>query len=330
MLTAALAAMALLNPDSLVLEGKVGPGKGKHVVLIAGDEEYRSEEMLPQLAKILAERHGFTCTVLFPLNEKGEIDPNSQGRQSSLEPLKTADLCIIMLRFRQWEDAQMKRFVDYYLSGKPIIALRTSTHAFAYPVDSASAYRRYGWQSKEWRGGFGKQVVGENWVSHWGAHGTQATRGHGVSKHPVLRGVEGVFGPTDVYEAGAPADAEVLMRGEVVAGMKPTDPPAEGRKKTAAGVEQGLNDPMMPIVWVREPMNEAGVKNRIMACTMGAATDFESGGFRRLLVNGVFWATGLEVPDTANVDLVGKFDPSPFGFDGFRKGLKPQDYGKLE
>ncbi|MFM8287953.1 MAG: hypothetical protein ACKOGA_14630, partial [Planctomycetaceae bacterium] len=42
----------------IVLEGKAGPGKGKHVVLVSGDEEYRSEETLPALAKILAERHG--------------------------------------------------------------------------------------------------------------------------------------------------------------------------------------------------------------------------------------------------------------------------------
>ena len=38
----------------LVFEGADGPGKGKHVVLVSGDEEYRSEEALPQLAKILA------------------------------------------------------------------------------------------------------------------------------------------------------------------------------------------------------------------------------------------------------------------------------------
>ena len=43
----------------LEFEGKSGPGKGKHIVFIAGDEEYRSEESLPMLAKILSQRHGF-------------------------------------------------------------------------------------------------------------------------------------------------------------------------------------------------------------------------------------------------------------------------------
>ena len=54
----------------VVYEGGEGPGKGKHVVLISGDEEYRSEEALPQLGKILAKRHGFKCTVLFAINKQ--------------------------------------------------------------------------------------------------------------------------------------------------------------------------------------------------------------------------------------------------------------------
>jgi hypothetical protein len=51
-----------------VFKGDTGPGKGKHVVLIAADDEYHSEEMLPQLANILSQRHGFTCDVLFSIN----------------------------------------------------------------------------------------------------------------------------------------------------------------------------------------------------------------------------------------------------------------------
>ncbi len=54
----------------LVFDGFDGPGKGKHIVLITGDEEYRSEEALPQLAKILARHHGFKCTVLFAIDRK--------------------------------------------------------------------------------------------------------------------------------------------------------------------------------------------------------------------------------------------------------------------
>jgi hypothetical protein len=129
-----------------------------------------------------------------------------------------------------------------------------------------------------------------------------------------------------VYEAAPPADAEVLMRGEVLQGMQPRDAPAVGRKKTATGLEQGINDPMMPIVWLRNPVNASGRTNQILTCTMGAATDFENAGFRRLLVNGVYWSSGLPVPPSAAVGLIGDYKPSAFGFGGFRRGVKPADF----
>ncbi len=298
----------------LILEGQDGPGKGKHVVLLAGDEEYRSEEMLPQLARILAERHGFKVTVSFPVNEKGQIEPNSQKKQIGLEALETADLVVMMLRFRQWPAADMKRFVDRYLAGVPIVAIRTSTHAFNYPNDSTDPYRRYGWTSREWKGGFGEQVLGETWISHWGNHGSQGTRGMAVAEHPILSGVNDVFGTTDVYEAAPPEDAKILMRGEVVDGMKPGDPPAKGKKITNQGVEQELNQPMMPILWLLERTNEAGKSNRIVTTTMGAATDFLNEGFRRVVVNSVFWGLKLPISTKTNVDLVGEYKPSKFGF----------------
>src|SRR5262249_33082591 len=62
-------AFARADDPWIVLKGSEGPGKGKHIVLVSGDEEYRSEESLPQLAKILSKHHGFTCTVLFAIDK---------------------------------------------------------------------------------------------------------------------------------------------------------------------------------------------------------------------------------------------------------------------
>lgn len=312
LLTAGLLAA---DADWLVVEPN-NPN-GKHVVLLAGDEEYRSEEALPQLARILAKHHGFKCTVLFSINDRGEIDPEQRKNQPGLESLKSADLVVMALRFREWPDEQMRHFDDYLKRGKPIVALRTSTHAFNH---TSGPYERYGASSKTWPGGFGRQILGETWVSHWGDHGKQATRGVIATKHPILNGVDGVFGTTDVYEAHPPADARILMRGEVVAGMSPQDFPAAGRKRDVRGVEQGINDPMMPILWTREVDGR-----RVVACTMGAATDFLNEGLRRLVANAVYWALEMPVPRTADVGLVGEYKPSPFGFGGFRRGVKPSD-----
>jgi hypothetical protein len=318
--------------DGVIYEGKAGAGKGKHVVCLTGDEEYRSEEGLPMLAKILAERHGFKCTVLFALNpQTGEIDPNNSTNIPGIESLDTADLVVMLWRFRELPDDKMKHFVDYLLAGKPIIALRTSTHAFAYNKNRQSAYAKYGWQGKEWPGGFGKQVLGETWVDHWGRHKSEATRGiidAGAKDHPIFRGVEDIFGDTDVYEAHPAADAKVLVWGQVLKGMKPDSPPAEYKRKNSKGAEQGINDPMQPVVWLRDYKNESGKTNKILTTTMGSATDLQNEGLRRLLVNAAYWAVGLEkkIPTKANVDYVGEFHPTMYGFNGYQKGVKPADH----
>lgn len=317
------------QPFTVVYEGRRGPGRGKHVVLLAGDEEYRSEEGLPQLAKILALRHGFKCTVLFSIAPDGTIDPNCATNQPGLEALDTADLCITLLRFRHWPDDQMRHFAQYLKSGKPIIGLRTSTHAFDYPADSTSPYRAYCWKSTVWPGGFGKQVLGETWVSHWGEHKVQGTRGVPTSagrSSPLLRGVDSLFGTTDVYEAAPPPNAQVLVTGSVLAGLSPTDAPAANRKRTAGGVEQEVNHPMMPIAWTRSYQLNGGNVGRAFTTTMGAATDLQNESLRRMLVNATYWAVGMEhrIPARADVRLVLPYAPSMYGFNGFKKGVTPE------
>ena len=174
MLTLLLAAPALAADPWVVYEGADGPGKGKHIVLVSGDEEYRSEEALPQLGKILAKHHGFKCTVLFAIGKDGTIDPNRNDNIPGLEALRSADLMIIATRFRDLPDEQMKHIVDYVESGKPIIGMRTATHAFNI---KSKTYAKYSWNSKDWAGGFGRQVLGETWVNHHGHHGKESTRG---------------------------------------------------------------------------------------------------------------------------------------------------------
>jgi Trehalose utilisation len=311
--------------DFVVYEGKSGPGHGKHVVFLTGDEEYRSEEGLPQLARILADRHGFKCTVCFSIDKNGDIDPNTTNNESGLEALDSADACVILTRFRVWPDDQMKHFADYYLAGKPFVGLRTATHAFAFPPQST--YGKFGWNNKTWPGGFGRQVLGETWINHWGGHKHQATRGviePSAKDDPILRGVTDVFGTTDVYEAEPQADAKILLRGQVLTGMNPTDGPASGPKKRKDGQTQDLNDPMMPIAWTREPQNEAGKTNKVLCTTMGAATDLTNEGLRRLIVNGVYWGCGLEIPASADVALVGDFKPTFYGPNEGKKGVKPE------
>jgi hypothetical protein len=318
--------LALAADPWVVYEGGDGPGKGKHIVLISGDEEYRSEEMLPQFARILSKHHGFKCTVLFAIDPKtGTINPNVNNNIPGLEALKTADLAVLFVRFRNLPDDQMKHFADYLDTGKPFLALRTATHAFNIPA--GKMYSPWSWTSKEkdWEGGFGRQVLGETWISHHGSHGRQATRGilvKGQEKHPILRGLKDgdVWGPTDVYgvRLPLPGDSTPLVLGQVTTGMKPEDP----------GVEGKVNDPMMPIAWTKTYKGAAGKTTTSFTSTMASAQDFESEGFRRLLVNASYWLLGMgdQVPEKSKVDLVGEYKASPFRGNGFVPNKKPEDF----
>lgn len=306
----------------LVYQGGVGAGVGKHIVLVSGDEEYRSEEALPQLARILASQHGFRCTVLFSIDPAtGAIDPDKRDSLPGLQALDTADLLVLFTRFRCLPDADMRHIVDYVESGKPVIGIRTATHAFAYPADSQSKYARWSWDSTTWSGGFGKQVLGETWVSHHGKHGSESTRGvipDAVKSHPILRGVSDVWGPTDVYGIGElPDDATVLLEGSILSGMTSTD----------SAVTDERNTPRTPIVWIRERALESGRKQRIACSTIGAAIDLPSRDLRRLFVNLSYWCVGLESKIAAepSAEIVGEFHPTMFGFGTFEKGVKPGD-----
>ena len=115
--------------DTLFLKGKDGPGKGKHIVIITGDEEYRSEESGPMLGKILAQKHGFDCTIIFSWTD-GYIDPNNQKGLRGLKALDKADLMIIGTRFRQPSQEEAVPITNFLNAGKPVIGFRTATHAF--------------------------------------------------------------------------------------------------------------------------------------------------------------------------------------------------------
>ena len=317
--------------------GGDGPGNGKQVVLISGDEEYRSEEALTQLAKILATRHGFDCTVLYAIDpESGEIAPNNQKNIPGLEALREAELLVIATRFRNLPDDQMKEIDDYLKSGRPVIGMRTATHAFNIPKESPFAHYSFNYkgEKQDWTQGFGRLVLGETWISHHGHHKHESTRGliaPGAEGHPILRGIKDgdIWGPTDVYgvRLPLPGDSQPLVLGQVLAGMGPDSPPVEGVQEKAKN-KVAKNDPMMPVAWVKTYSIDGGPTGRVFTTTMGSSTDLESAGVRRLLVNACFWAVGLEdaISASSDVDIVGEFQPTMYGFRKDKTaGIKPSD-----
>jgi type 1 glutamine amidotransferase len=226
---------------------------------------------------------------------------------------------ILFTRFRNLPDDQMQPIIDYVDSGKPIIGIRTATHAFA-GISGKFAKYNYNSGDKSYQQGFGRQILGETWISHHGGHGTQSTRGilaPGADKHPILNGIKDgdIWGPTDVYgvRLPLPEGCEPLVLGQVLVGMKFDDKALEGKK----------NDPMMPIAWTRTLTTENRMKQRVFTSTLGASEDLVAEGSRRMFVNAAFWCLDMKAPKMANVDFVGEYKASRFRGDGFKRGVRP-------
>jgi hypothetical protein len=308
-----------VDPSILYLKGRKGPGKGKTVVLISGDEEYRTEESMPMLAKILAERHGFTCKVLFSWDEGGNyIDPDNHKGVKGWHHLDKADIMIIGTRFRDPSTEDAKHITQFLNDGKPVIGIRTSTHAFKWLDD-----RSFGGKItfKE----FGPKVMGEGWVSHHGKHKVEGARGvvePANAKHPVLRSVKDVFGPSDVYGIKALTSKDtILLRGQVTTNLNPNSKPVANKNK-----------PMQPLAWLHPYVSPNGSKGTTFCTTMGASVDLVSEDLRRLIVNATYHLTGLEVPNRADVTYIDPFYPSFYGYTKDqkkyweKKDMQPDDY----
>ncbi len=302
-----------------------GPGKGKHIVLIAADQEYRSEQSMPMMAKILSTHHGFDCTVLFGVNDKGEVDPTmpvypEKGKEAEfkahhipgLEYLASSDLVIFFTRLLTLPRAELEHIVKYVDSGKPIIALRTANHGFRGPLPHKIDGKQVRW---------GEDVLGGAFMNHHGRWHADSTRGilvEAQNRHPVLTGVTDIWGDSDVYRtykqgASLPAGCTALVWGQPLTGRKHDDPP---------------NDKLepLPVAWVKDWKTSSGKTSRVFHCTMGSGTDLRSAGLRRLIINAAYWGMGLEtsIQATSSVDIVDHYQPRESGFNYNELGVKPQ------
>jgi hypothetical protein len=301
--------------DWVVYEGDSGPGKGKHIVFIASDHEYRGEETCPAIARILAKHYGFKCTVLFGLDEKGFIKAGS-SRIPGMEALESADMMFLFMRFLNPADESMKYFDEYLQRGGPVLGLRTTTHAFNGIKGQYEKYH-FRYDKEDYHMGFGRQVLGETWAGHYGQNHKCSTRLDPIPEqlaHVVLSGVKDMHCKAGAYDANPMPNSVILANNQVLQTMEQGSEPLEGK-------------PPKPAVWVRNYKSASGKEGRVFCSTQGASEDIVNDGFRRCIINGVFWCMGLEKEIKPNMDIafVGPYNPATFSFNGERKGVKPAD-----
>ena len=240
-------------------------GRPPHVVFVTGDDEYRSEITMPMIAAMLEKRHGLRTSVAY-----ARPIPQTKDNIEGLEALESADLMVMYTRFRRLPDDQLARITKYVASGKPIVGLRTSTHAFLYPEGSPHVALN---------DGFGRDVFGQKWITHHGNKSTTSvTLNAAQAQHPILRGVSPFQARSWLYHV-EPLDgpATVLLQGESLnsqqAGKHDTYPPRQ------------------PVAWTREHKGA-----RVFFTTLGHPADFEHESMRRLVVQGILWALGRDIP----------------------------------
>lgn len=317
LLTFAIHLVAAAIPGGVVHEGTTGPGHGKHIVLVAGDHEYRSEETLPALARILAKQHGFKCTTIFTVHPvSGFIDP-AADHLPGVTALKDANLMVIFLRFKDLPDDQMRHFADYLQRGGPVVGLRTATHAFK--IDDLSknyAHFSFHFPGRGFEGGFGRHILGETWAGHYGRNHEQSTRmliRPDAKAHPILRGISSIHAQAGGYLAKPMPGSQVLAWTQPLNGLFASSP-------------IDATKPPTPGAWVRTYKHANG-DARVFTTTQGASEDLLNPGFRRLLVNACFWTVGLEqqIKPDLNIDFVGPYLPSTYQFHSHRRGVYPED-----
>lgn len=291
--------------------------RSKHIVFVSGEEEYRSEESLPMIASILERETGAKVSFCFSVDSAGYIDPNNTKHIDGLEKLKDADLMVMFARFRALPKEALKYIQEYVESGKPIIGLRTSTHAFLYQEDSLK-YMNNEWPTK---------VFGQQWITHHGhfEDGNKPLTSvyySNETNHPILRGVKPFEAYSWLYHVDGgewklQGNCDVLLNGKAL--------------KSNHEMEGNLDKfPLTnPVAWTKTNTTSSGKSSKVFFTTLGHPYDFKEESMRKLLLNGIYWVLDGEniIPKTGvPVAVDGVYMPNNSGFGKkYKMGIKLKD-----
>jgi len=260
------------------------------IAFVAADDEYRSEITMPFLAELVRQPLGVTKSLHLATDRAPSGGPNPTPKVDAKTNLTgsytlwNTDVLVAYMRFERLDDGTRREFLEPLDRGTPLVAFRTTTHAFAYPEGHPAA---------SLNNGFGEKYLGTPWRFHHG-HSSK-TRilppDAECAKHPILAGVtippEGLLVPSWLYHVEPlPADCTVLLWGEAVDSER-TDAPQK-----------------QPILWVRERPTERGARHdpkdaplpaprtqRVAYTSLGHPGDFANAEVRVIAAQMVAWAS---------------------------------------
>ena len=289
-----------------------------HIVFVTGDEEYRSEESMPMLARILQRDYGFAVSVTYALNAEGYIDPNVLDNIEGLKLLEEADMMVLFTRFRALPDSQAQYILDFAESGRPMAGFRTTTHAFLYKDDPEREHLNNEWPTK---------VFGQQWITHHGHFDdgslplTRVEVIDSMKAHPILRGVSDFDAYSWLYHVHGGdhrlyGDSAPLLMGTAL-------------KSNHANNDRLDRFPINnPVAWTKTYTGTSNATARVFFTTLGHPYDFKDESMRRLALNGILWALEYEIPDGgARADTAAPYEPNNSGFgDKFKPNMRPATF----
>jgi type 1 glutamine amidotransferase len=306
----------------LLLAAQAGAQKPPHVFFLAGDDEYRAEETMPLLARILARECGVRVTVSFSTDAAGNVDPDNLQGATNLEALKDADLLVMQLRFREYPWETLKPILDYAESGRPLAAFRPTTAPFRYRGEKAAmaipggkaayAIDTFGEMNAVWT----RRMFGQVFCGHFGAaSGTAVEIIDEQKDHPILRGIKPFECRSGLYKTQPFAGpVTLLLRGRALGAPrgKSQEPPRPPEP--------------YPVAWLWSYKTATGKDAQVFYTSLGHPDDFRSEFARRLAVNAMLYLLGREVPGTgARAELPGPYAPNASGIGTHKTDLKPED-----
>ena len=212
------------------------------VCLVSASAEYKSDASFGEFQTFLESKYCASCSRVFGA-DKGDTLPG-------LEAIDSCDVMVLFARRVKLPPEQLERVKKYFQAGRPLVGLRTASHAFQNYLE------------------FDKEVLGGNYQGHYGVGPvTQASIAEKAKDHPILAGVKPFTSPASLYKnTGAATDIELLLTGTIA------DP--KDKKEITH-----------PLAWTR--IHNGG---RVFYTSLGSPDDFANENFRRMLVNAVFWA----------------------------------------
>lgn len=235
---------------------KFAGDKRPHVVILSAEDEYRTEVTLPAFA---AKHLGKDFKVSFVFES-----PAKKYDLPGVEVVNDADVLLVSVRRRPIPAEQLAIIRKYVAAGKPVVGIRTASHAFHLrdkQPDGLAAWLE-----------IDREMIGGNYQGHTANNSTGIIRPLPDVKHPILTGIPaGEFPSGGTLYLNTPLDANAveLMRGRV----------------------EGIGQ-QEPVAWTFQ-RKDGG---KTFYTSLGHKDDFEQPAFQRLLLNGIYWAAGLPVP----------------------------------